>query len=80
MEDFQVLSRRQIEFGIWIRNYRRAHELSLDQFARIIGQYAGTTPTAWSVNRWETFQAIPSEKYMKAVLAAIQITINDLDN
>lgn len=84
MQDFQIISRRQIEFGIYIRNYRRIHELSQTQFAKIASYYLGDTDgddliQQANISSWENFKVVPCERYMNAVLAAMNIELDDLD-
>ena len=81
MMDFQVLSRKQVEFGIQIIAYRNAHNLSQQQFASIASVYGRPYRIKVSqadVSSFELFKRIPSEKKMFAILSAMNLDIEDL--
>ena len=79
MCDYQVVSRRQIEFGIFIRNYRRAYNLSQAEFAKLCSIYGNKRITSASISNWENFTDVPTVKNMNIVLDTMHIELKDLD-
>lgn len=79
MTDFQVISRRQIEFGIYIRNYRRVYQLSQSEFADLCSVYGKKKITQASIYQWENFIYVPSEENMSIVLKTMHVELKDLD-
>ncbi len=77
MTDFQVLSRRQVEFGIFLRSYRRINNLSLKQLANI-ATLRGIRVSEMDISKYELFKAVPSERKMNVLLQIMNITIDDL--
>ena len=81
MMDFQVVSRRQVELAINMREYRKEHDLSQVQFAKIAtiyGVYQKVKFTHWEISKYENFKTIPSEKKMFVLLAAMGMDLEDL--
>ena len=81
MTDFQVLSRRQIELAINIRAYRGNHNLSQLQFAKIATVFGLPQKIKFGraeISNYENYKIIPSEKKMFVLLAAMNLTQEDL--
>lgn len=82
MIDFQMFSRRQIEFGINLRRYRETHEMSTTDLAfrcSCFGKPFKVKVSNFDISCYERFQQIPSEKKMKVIMMAIGITMEDLN-
>ena len=78
MVDFQIMSRRQVEFAICIRLYRQKHELSLQQFANIASKYGVKISNA-DISCYERYVRVPLKKKMETILKAMHLELNDLD-
>ena len=82
MNDFQVLSRRQVELAIELRAYRCRHNISQSQTAHIATAYGQPYKVKFTnaeISNYEKFISIPSENKMNALLNMIGITIEQLN-
>ena len=79
MNDFAIMSRRQVEFGIYIRNYRRVYNLSQAEFAKLCSLYGKKKITPQSVGFWENFSRVPSEENMNIALNVMHISKDKLN-
>ena len=74
MRDYMTVSRRQIEFGVCIRNYRRVNNLSQADFAELCSILGKKNITCATISTWENFTRAPSEKNMNIALSVMHIT------
>ena len=82
LDDFQVVSRKQVELAIWIRSYRRCHEISLQTMANLAtikGRSQNVRFNAGEIGKYENYRRIPSTRKLNVLLDVIGITLEDLN-
>lgn len=82
MSDFQIVSRRQVELAMCLREYRRRNNISQNDFVEIANIYSrpyNVKFTNYDISVYERYLVIPGEKKMNVLLAILGIQIEDLD-
>lgn len=82
LNDFQVISRRQVELAIELRAYRCKHQINQTQAARIATAYGSPYKISFTqteISSYERYTKFPTEKKMMALLNMIGIDVETLD-
>lgn len=74
--DIITVSRKQVELAICIRQYRRIHDLSQKQMAKICSIYAepyGVKFANTEISNYENYRIRPSAKKFQILMSAMDI-------
>lgn len=74
--DFIVVSRKQIELAIYIRQFRRIHNFSQQQMAELCTMYgksAGIKFNFTEISKYENYKTIPTPPKFQILMNAMNI-------
>ena len=75
-DDFVVVSRKQVELAIYIRQFRRMHNLSQEQMARICSAHGRSRKISFSgvdISNYENYKHIPTPPKFQTLMSAMDL-------
>ena len=76
-DNFRMISPKQVELAIYIRQYRRIHELSQRDMAQLCTLYGKPHNVRFSqndINNYENYKNIPTPSKFAALMNTMDIT------
>ena len=80
-KDFRVISPQSVELAIYIRSYRRMHEISQMEMAKICtirGRRNNVSFTQNDIDRYEKYKNVPTPPKFQILMETMNITPSDL--
>jgi len=76
-DNFRMISPKQVELAIYIRQYRKIHELSQCDMARICSIYGepfGIKFIQQEIDRYENYKTVPTKAKFQVLMNTMDIT------